>query len=253
MANASNPSPTVDRVFVIVLDGVGCGAAPDAAEYGDVGSNTLGHVAANYPNLKLPNLARWGLGHTTPMANVPALPADECVASFGRCRERAVGKDTTSGHWEMAGVVLTKPFATFPDGFPQPVVDRWVRETRLPGVLGNCAASGTEIITRLGAEHLATGKPILYTSADSVWQVAAHEAAFGLDRLYEICKIARRIGDELQIGRIIARPFVGSGPADFKRTHHRRDFSQTPPAKTAMQYVRDAGLATIGIGQIWNI
>lgn len=240
-------------MLLIVLDGVGCGALPDAAEYGDVGSNTLGHVAEAHPALRLPNLARWGLGHTTPMANVPALPPSECVASFGRCRERSAGKDTTSGHWEMAGVIVERPFATFPDGFPEEFVDRWVREARLPGVLGNCAASGTEIIKQLGVEHLRSGKPILYTSADSVWQVAAHEETFGLERLYEICQIARRIADEAQIGRVIARPFLGSTPDDFRRTHHRRDFSQTPPRKTAMEYVLDAGCPTVGIGKIWNI
>jgi phosphopentomutase len=160
-----------DRVVLIVLDGVGCGALPDAADYGDVGSNTLGHVAEGYPNLKLPNLARWGLGHLTPMPPIPPLPPGECVASYGRCRELSQGKDTTAGHWEMAGVVVEKAFATFPDGFPAEVVERWIKENGLPGVLGNRPASGTEIIRELGEEHLRSGKPILYTSADSVWQM----------------------------------------------------------------------------------
>ncbi|HEX3871595.1 MAG TPA: phosphopentomutase, partial [Pirellulales bacterium] len=242
-----------DRVLLIVLDGCGCGEAPDAADYGDVGANTLGHVSQACPKLRLPNLARWGLGHTTPMPNVPALDASRCVASFGRCRERSIGKDTTSGHWEMAGVVVDKPFATFPDGFPTEVVERWCREANLNGVLGNFAASGTEIIKRLGEASLRTGKPILYTSADSVFQVAAHEDAFGLERLYDICRVARHIVDELQISRVIARPFVGSSPDDFKRTHHRRDFSQTPPRKTMMEFISDMGVPTVGLGKIWNI
>ncbi len=246
------PTP-FDRVVIIVLDGVGCGELPDAADYGDVGANTLGHVAAAYPELRLPNLARWGLGHLTPMANVPGLPIDECIASFGRCRELSCGKDTTSGHWEMAGAVVERPFATFPDGFPAEIVERWVRECNLPGVLGNVAASGTDIIRQLGEEHVRTGRPILYTSADSVWQIAAHEEAFGLDRLYEICTAARTICDGLQISRVIARPFVGTTAADFRRTHHRKDFSQRPPVKTAMEFVIDAGLPTVGIGKIYNI
>ncbi len=245
--------PPFQRAIVIVLDGVGCGELPDAADYGDVGSNTLGHVAAQYADLRLPNLARWGLGHLTPLAQVPPLAASECIASFGKCRELSVGKDTTSGHWEMSGVVVAKPFATFPDGFPAEIVERWVRECGLPGVLGNCAASGTEIITQLGEDHLATGKPILYTSADSVWQIAAHENRFGLDRLYKICERARVICDDLQISRVIARPFVGTSRADFKRTHHRKDYSQTPFSTTMMEPVIDAGLPTVGIGKIYNI
>lgn len=241
------------RVVLIVLDGVGCGELPDALQYGDPGANTLGHVSKSYPSLRLPNLAKWGIGHLTDMPTVPALPLDQCLASFGRCGELSNGKDTTSGHWEMAGVVVEKAFATFPHGFSKEIVDRWVRENNLPGVLGNCTASGTEIIKQYGAEHLKTGKPILYTSADSVWQIAAHEEVFGLERLYSISKSARKICDELQISRVIARPFLGSSAENFKRTHHRKDFSQTPPRKTMMEHVIEAGLPTIGIGKIWNI
>lgn len=245
--------PLFDRVVLIVLDGVGCGALPDAADYGDEGSNTLGHVSAGYPGLLLKHLSRWGVGHLTHMPTTPPALLADCVASFGRCRELSKGKDTTAGHWEMAGVVVEKPFATFPNGFPADAIERWVRENHLPGVLGNFAASGTEIIRQLGEEHLRTGKPILYTSADSVWQVAAHEEQFGLDRLYAICQSARRLCDQLQISRVIARPFVGSSAADFRRTHHRKDFSQTPHAKTMMEHVIDVGLPTLGIGKIWNI
>ena len=246
-------SSPIKRVILIVLDGVGCGALPDADAYGDPGSDTLGHVSSAYPALKLPNLARWGLGNLTNMPTVPALAADKCVASFGRCGELSSGKDTTAGHWEMAGVVVETAFTTYPQGFPQAVVDKWVRDNNLPGVLGNCTASGTEIITRLGEEHMRTGKPILYTSADSVWQIAAHEETFGLERLLEISKSGRKICDELSISRVIARPFTGKSAADFKRTPNRKDYSQTPPRKTMMEYVIDAGLPTIGVGKIWNI
>ncbi|MBI2604631.1 MAG: phosphopentomutase [Deltaproteobacteria bacterium] len=243
----------MDRVLLIVLDGVGCGELPDAGAYGDPGSDTLGHVSSRHPALKLPNLARWGLGHLTKMPTVPALPLDQCVASFGRCRELSNGKDTTSGHWEMAGVVVEKAFATFPNGFSKEIVARWMRENDLPGVLGNKTASGTEIIRELGVEHMKTGKPILYTSADSVWQIAAHEEAFGLERLYAISKSARKICDELRISRVIARPFAGKTAADFKRTPRRKDLSQTPPKKTMMEHAIDAGHKTTGIGKIWNI
>jgi phosphopentomutase len=178
---------------------------------------------------------------------------------YGRALERSVGKDTSTGHWEMAGLVIEKPFAVFPDGFPAEVVNEWVRTNSLPGVLGNCAASGTEIIEKLGAEHMATGKPILYTSADSVWQVAAHETSFGLDRLYEICKSARKICDRLQISRVIARPFVGAGTQDspgipsFRRTYHRKDYSLLPPKKTVLDHLVALGHPVLGIGKISNI
>ncbi|MEW6056884.1 MAG: phosphopentomutase [Bdellovibrionota bacterium] len=241
------------RVVLIVLDGVGCGELPDASSYGDAGSDTLGHVSMAYPELRLPHLARWGLGHLTRMPTVPALPLDQCTASFGRCQELSNGKDTTSGHWEMAGIVVKKAFATFPQGFPKEIVERWVKENQLPGILGNTTASGTEIIKDLGEEHIKTGKPILYTSADSVWQIAAHEKHFGLERLYAISKSARKICDELQISRVIARPFLGDSSAGFKRTHHRKDFSQTPPEKTMMEFVLEQGQPCVGIGKIWNI
>ncbi|MBI3542678.1 MAG: phosphopentomutase [Deltaproteobacteria bacterium] len=246
------PGP-LKRAILIVLDGVGCGELPDAPKYGDPGSDTLGNLSRAYPALRLPNLARWGAGHLTNMPNVPRLPLDQCVASVGRCGELSNGKDTTSGHWEMAGGVVETAFATFPQGFPKEIVERWCRENNLPGVLGNCTASGTEIITKLGEEHMRTGKPILYTSADSVWQIAAHEESFGLDRLNKIGESARRLCDELQISRVITRPFVGKTAADFKRTYHRHDYSQTPPFKTMMEYVLDAGLPSVGVGKIWNI
>jgi phosphopentomutase len=238
-----------DRVIWIVLDGVGAGELPDAAQYGDAGSNTLGNLARRRA-VKLPNLETWGLGNITAIPGVAPRPAGKGEGAFGRAVELSNGKDTTSGHWEMAGLVVRKPFATYPTGFPKEIVDRWVRENGLPGVLGNKAASGTEIIAELGDEHVRTGKPILYTSADSVWQVAAHETAFGLERLYSVCKSARKIADELQLGRVIARPFVGP---PYKRTYHRKDYAQLPFAPTFLDALVDEGVPTLGIGKISNI
>ncbi len=242
-----------DRVILLVMDGVGCGELPDAAAYGDPGSDTLAHVSEKTPTLKLPNLQRWGIGNLTKMPTTPALALDKLSASFGKCEELSNGKDTTSGHWEMAGIVVTEAFTTYPNGFSKEIVDRWCRENNLPGVLANCTASGTEIIQKYGEEHMKTGKPILYTSADSVWQIAAHEETFGLQRLLDISKSARKLCDELNISRVIARPFVGLDAKSFKRTHHRKDYSQMPPSKTAMEYVIDAGLRSVGVGKIWNI
>lgn len=245
------------RVFWVVLDGVGVGAMPDAASFNDLGADTLGNLAAKRA-LKLPHLQRLGLGGLTSIAGVPALADDARLkgrAFFAKAAELSRGKDTTSGHWEMAGIVTEKPMATFPNGFPLDAVARWVLENKLPGVLGNCAASGTEIIERLGAEHMATGKPILYTSADSVWQVAAHEKAFGLQKLYKICKSARTICDELGIGRVIARPFVGdpSKGKPFSRTYNRKDYAQLPPRKTYLDALVAARVPTLGIGKISSI
>lgn len=253
-------SPALDRVILIVLDGVGAGELPDAPKYGDASSNTLGNLARAFRlkagrTLRLPNLEAWGLGTITSIEGVAALAPGKGEGAYGRAAEQSLGKDTTSGHWEMAGLVVDKAFATFPEGFPAAVVEHWVRENQLPGVLGNKPASGTEIIEELGTEHLKTGKPILYTSADSVWQVAAHEQAFGLERLYAVCKSARRLCDGLQIGRVIARPFVGD-PATgtpFKRTYHRKDYAQLPPAPTYLDELEQQGIPTVGIGKISNI
>lgn len=255
-----------DRVILIVLDGVGAGELPDAKTYGDTGSNTLGNLARVYrqktgKTLQLPNLASWGINQITPMEGVTAPSSGKSEGAYGRAVERSRGKDTTSGHWEMAGLVINTAFATFPNGFPKDVIDRWCRENNLPGVLGNKSASGTEIIEELGEEHMRTGKPILYTSADSVWQVAAHEESFGLDRLLKICKSARVICDELKIGRVIARPFIGDRPAGgdkakgipFKRTYNRKDYAQLPPSDTFLDQLRHAGVDTLGIGKISNI
>jgi phosphopentomutase len=248
-------------VIWIVLDGVGAGELPDAQKYGDLGSNTLGNLARKFKtqsgrSLKIPNLEKLGIANITPMEGIaPQTQSSQQKGAFGRAVEQSLGKDTTSGHWEMAGLVVSKAFATFPNGFPQDVVDRWCRENDLPGVLGNHTASGTEIIERLGQEHIRTGKPILYTSADSVWQIAAHEESFGLDRLYKISKSARKICDELQISRVIARPFVGN-PAEgkpFTRTYNRKDLAQDPFAKTHLDLLVEKGVKTLGVGKISNI
>lgn len=251
---------TFDRVIWVVLDGVGAGELPDANAYGDTGSNTLGNLSRAFKQksgrpLNLPHLEAWGLGNITDIEGVPARWSGKGEGAFGRAVELSLGKDTTAGHWEMAGVVVKKAFTTYPKGFSEAVIDRWCRENDLPGVLGNKIASGTDIIDELGAEHMHSGKPILYTSADSVWQVAAHEESFGLDRLYKICKSARKLCDDLQISRVIARPFVGN-PAQgtpFKRTYNRKDYAQPPTSPTYLDYLESNAIPVLGIGKISNI
>lgn len=240
----------INQVVLIVLDSVGIGDAPDAAQYGDLGSNTLGNIARVRGGLTLPNLAQLGLGQLGDFVGVPRV--DSPSGAFGRLTEVSAGKDTTSGHWEMAGASLTKPFPTFPQGFPKEFLQAY--ETRIGrGTLGNYAASGTVILEQLGAEHVATSKPIVYTSADSVFQIAAHEEIIPLPQLYELCEIARQmLTDDLAVGRVIARPFVGSVGA-FKRTEHRRDFSLLPPHATILDTVKAAGLMVAGVGKIEDI
>ena len=252
--------PPFDRVIWVVLDGVGAGELPDAAQFGDQGSDSLGNLGRAFPSktgrkLALPNLEKMGLGNLTRIDGVPACQAGQGHGAFGKARERSLGKDTTSGHWEMAGLVVSKAFAVYPNGFSKEVIDRWCRENDLPGVLGNKAASGTDIIDELGLEHMRSKKPILYTSADSVWQVAAHEEAFGLERLLKICKSARILCDELQIGRVIARPFIGNPEKGipFKRTYNRKDYAQLPDRPTLLDLLADRNIHTLGIGKISNI
>lgn len=238
------------RVLLIVLDGAGIGAMPDAPEWGDAGSDTLGHILESR-TLQLPNLQRYGLGNIRPLQNLP--PLENPVGSFGRCALRSNGKDTTTGHWEMAGIVLEQAFPTYPKGFPSSVIDRFVKETSVPGILGNIPASGTEIIQVLGEEHVKTKKPIVYTSADSVFQIAAHEKVIPLDRLYEICETARRILDgEHKVGRVIARPFLGE-PGAFYRTENRHDYAVPPPRENLLPALADEGLAVVCIGKIASI
>jgi phosphopentomutase len=237
------------RVILIVLDGCGVGPLPDAAYYGatDPLSNTLAHVA-NACDLHLPTLQRLGLGNITPMRGVP--PLADCAAGWGRCRERSAGKDSVTGHWEMMGVVTEHPFPTYPHGFPAPLIAAF--EERIGRrVLGNKAASGTEIIAELGAEHVRTGRPIVYTSADSVFQVAAHEDVIPLAELYAICETARGLlvaPDNVQ--RVIARSFIGDAISGFVRTPHRKDFPLPPPEPNILTALRDAGKRVHGIGVV---
>src|SRR6267142_7257273 len=214
--------PSFNRVVLIVLDGAGIGEMPDAADWGDAGSDTFGHICESR-QLSLPNLQGLGLGNIRPLARVPAV--ENPRGSYGKCALRSNGKDTTTGHWEMAGIILERAFPTYPNGFPANIIDRFVKESFVPGILGNIPASGTEIIKDLGAEHVQTHKPIVYTSADSVFQIAAHEEVIPLPRLYEMCETARRILDgEHRVARVIARPFMGQVGA-FYRTENRHDYA----------------------------
>lgn len=237
--------------MVIVIDSCGAGQLPDAAAYGDAGANTLANCARKVGGLQLPLLQSWGLGNLTDIAGVPH--AAEARAAFGRMREQSQGKDTTTGHWEMMGVVLEKGFTTFPQGFPPELMQEWLRATGVPGYLGNKTASGTVILEELGAEHLRTGWPIVYTSADSVFQIAAHESVVPLEKLYQWCEAARAVGKKYGIARVIARPFVGEGPGRFKRTYNRRDFSQPPPPGMVLDLLAERGVRTVGLGKIPDI
>ena len=243
------PNP-FNRILLIVLDGAGIGAMPDALDWGDAGSDTFGHILESR-EVSLPNLQRYGLGNIRPLANLPAI--DNPVGSYGRCALRSNGKDTTTGHWEMAGIILERAFPTYPDGFPVAIINRFVREADVPGILGNVPASGTEIIKVLGEEHVKTRKPIVYTSADSVFQIAAHEEVIPLERLYEMCEIARRILDgEHKVGRVIARPFLGQ-PGAFYRTENRHDYAVPPPRENLLPALADADLDVVCIGKIASI
>ena len=238
------------RVCIIVLDGVGIGAMPDAAEFGDLGAHTLGNIYAKQGGLHIPNLISMGLGNITG-SGLPSTPAPK--AAYGRMASLTKAKDTTSGHWEMMGLVMDPPFRVF-DKFPEVFLYEWLCRCGMkPGFLGNCAASGTGIIAALGEEHTRTGHPIVYTSADSVFQVAAHEEVIPLEKLYEMCQTAREmlVGD-LFVGRVIARPFLGK-PGNFFRTENRRDFSVPPTGKTVLDGLWDKGLHTLGIGKIEDI
>lgn len=244
-----NTSP-FQRVVLIVLDGAGIGEMPDAGEWGDAGSDTFGHILESRA-VQLPNLQRYGLGNIRPLRNLP--PLDNPIGSYGRCALRSNGKDTTTGHWEIAGIILKQAFPTYPNGFPSSVIDRFVRATDVPGILGNVPASGTEIIKQLGEEHVKTRKPIVYTSADSVFQIAAHEEVIPLDRLYEICEIARGILEgEHRVGRVIARPFLGQ-PGAFYRTENRHDYAVPPPRENLLAALSDEGLDVVCIGKIASI
>jgi phosphopentomutase len=238
------------RACVIVLDAVGAGELPDAAEYGDEGSDTLGNVARAVGGLDLPNLEALGLGNVEPLEGCP--PQNGAPAVAGRLVERSKGKDTTTGHWELMGVVTPQPMPTYPHGFPHDVIDPFMHRTGR-GVLGNKPASGTEIIQELGEEHQRTGKWIVYTSADSVFQVAAHEETIPLAELYDACRVAREIlTGKHAVGRVIARPFVGQ-PGNYERTTNRHDFSLEPKRPNYLTLVRDAGREVHGVGKIGDV
>src|SRR5215207_6049551 len=255
------------RAFLLVLDSVGIGAAPDAASYGDEGADTIGHIAeacargaADKPGLRsgplrLPNLVKLGLGEACRMSTgrvPPGLERGEAPSGrYGCGVEVSKGKDTPSGHWELAGVPVPFDWGYFPRAvpcFPDTLVDALCAQADLPGILGSRHASGTEIIATLGEEHIRTGKPICYTSADSVFQIAVHEESFGLDRLYQVCSVARELVDPFKIGRVIARPFVGSSPDSFMRTANRRDYSVPPPGPTLLDRASEAGRDVITVG-----
>ncbi|MEJ2129958.1 MAG: phosphopentomutase, partial [Woeseiaceae bacterium] len=252
------------RAIILVLDSFGIGATADAERFGDAGSDTFGHIAreraaAGKP-LNLPNLARLGLFHasrdSTGTFPVGAITDTEITGAYGFAEELSSGKDTPSGHWEIAGVPVMFDWGYFTDKqntFPKQLLDKLVERADLPGYLGNCHASGTTIIAQLGDEHVKTGKPIFYTSADSVFQIACHEEAFGLERLYELCDIARELVDEYNVGRVIARPFVGDSPSNYTRTGNRRDLTTPPHADTVLDKLVAAGGDVISIGKIADI
>jgi phosphopentomutase len=260
------------RAILMVMDSFGIGGAEDADAFGDAGSDTLGHIAAACASgagdraglrsgrLSMPNLTRLGLGRAaeastgTRPAGLEAAPGPEAIWGYGR--ETSTGKDTPSGHWEMAGVPVSFAWTYFPDtqpAFPKTLTDALITEAKLPGILGDKHASGMPIIHELGLEHIRSGKPICYTSADSVFQIAAHETHFGLDRLYEVCEVARRLCDPLNIGRVIARPFVGETVETFKRTANRRDYAVPPPEPTILDRLTEAGRKVFSVGKIGDI
>jgi phosphopentomutase len=238
------------RVIIIVLDSLGVGAMPDAGDYGDEGSDTLGNMARSLGGLCLPNLEALGLGNIGDFPGIFSRPV--CNASYGKMAEASAGKDTTTGHWEMMGIRLEHPFPLYPHGFPPEVIEPFMKAVGT-GILGNKAASGTEIIKELGEEHLRTGFPIVYTSADSVFQIAAHKDVIPLEKLYAMCEAARRILTGIHgVGRVIARPFTGP-PGSFTRTHERRDFSLVPPDDTLLDIAKKHGCPVVGIGKIEDI
>jgi phosphopentomutase len=259
------------RAIVLVLDSFGIGASADADRFGDTGANTLGHIAqwcaegkadiGRSGKLTLPNLTGLGLVNAATESSQGAIPAGmalstDTVGSYGYARELSSGKDTPSGHWEIAGVPVLYDWGYFSElenSFPPTLLDALVERCNLPGVLGNCHASGTEILKKLGEEHCRTGKPIVYTSADSVFQIACHEETFGLERLYEVCEVARELVNEYNIGRVIARPFIGTDADSFQRTGNRHDLAVEPPAPTVLKKLTDAGGKVISIGKIADI
>ena len=241
----------INRVIWIILDSVGIGALGDAKEYGDEGAFTLKHVLEQKEGINLPNLKKLGLGKID--AALPLEKETECIGCYGKAKEISKGKDTTIGHWEMVGIHTKIPFRTYPDGFSEDIMQEFIKRCNVGGYLGNCVASGTKIIEELGDEHVRTGYPIIYTSADSVFQIAAHEEVIPLERLYEMCHIARKllVGDN-SVSRVIARPFIGTS-GNYVRTSNRHDYSVKPEKENLLNYLNESGIPVIGIGKIHDI
>ncbi len=236
------------RALVIIIDGVGIGELPDAASYGDQGSNTIANLAAKVGGVDLPNMQSLGFGKISPIKGMDNKV--NAIGNYGKLAEHSPGKDSTTGHWELAGLLLDEPFPIYPDGFPKDVIEEFIKRSGYE-ILGNKPASGTEIIKELGEEHLKTGKLIVYTSADSVFQIAAHNDVVSLEKLYEICQIARdQLTGKHAVARVIARPFEGTNKTDFKRTKYRKDFSLEPFGRTMHLNLKEAGWQTVGIGKI---
>lgn len=247
---ADNLKTGIQCVIIIVLDSVGAGELPDADKYGDAGSNTLANMAKAVGGLHLPNLQKLGLGNIIEIEGI--LPAEAPLAAYGKAAEASAGKDTTTGHWELSGIILDKPFPVFPHGFPPEIIAEFEQKIGR-ATLANEVASGTEIIARLGEEHMKTGYPIVYTSADSVFQIAAHEEIIPVEELYKMCRIAREmLTGPYAVGRVIARPFIGK-PGAFKRTANRHDFSLTPPGPTILDALKNNGLSVLAVGKINDI
>ena len=244
------------RAFLLILDSFGIGGAPDAASFGDEGANTLGHIC-DHMSVRLPHMASLGLGLAAELSTGRnPLAKHPLIGQYGVAREVSRGKDTITGHWEIAGVPLAFDWGYFPHSipaFPPDLIDGIVTGAKLPGLLALCHASGTQVIEDFGEEHIRTGKPIAYTSADSVLQIAAHEEHFGLERLYDVCRVARELTYPMNIGRVIARPFVGERRGEFHRTGHRKDFAVTPPAPTLLKVLSDAGRDVVSVGKIGDI
>ncbi len=238
------------RIIIIVIDSVGAGYMDDAAEFGDIGANTLGNTAERVGGLNLPNLKKLGLGNIIDIKGVD--PVKYPAGKFGKISEASKGKDTMTGHWEMMGIISEEAFPLYPDGFPEEIINEFKKMTGVKGVLGNIAASGTEIIKELGVEHMRTGFPIIYTSGDSVFQIAAHNDTIPLDKLYEYCVQAREMCDKYKIGRVIARPFIGN-EGSFSRTTDRRDYPMIPPKDTILDLIEKSGFVVSGIGKIEDI
>ncbi|MCK5222109.1 MAG: phosphopentomutase [Candidatus Aminicenantes bacterium] len=238
------------RIIIIVIDSVGVGYMDDAAEFGDIGANTLGNTAERVGGLNLPNMKKLGLGNIIDIKGVD--PVKYPAGKFGKISEASKGKDTMTGHWEMMGIISEEAFPLYPDGFPEEIINEFKERTGVKGILGNIAASGTEIIKELGAEHIRTGFPIIYTSGDSVFQIAAHNDTIPLDNLYEYCVQAREMCDKYKIGRVIARPFTGN-EGSFSRTTDRRDYPMIPPKDTILDLIEKSGFVVSGIGKIEDI